>query len=331
MGGDQQYMDHKAEIEERMTRYLLGRLSETERAQVEQEFFADNEYFERLLAVEDALIDRYLLGELSSADREAAEELLLSSPRQWQEVELAQDLMHSVSKTAGRERASQQQGDLKRRVRWSLPSLTQLRLRAMSPSTIVLLLLLALNLSLLAWNLYLLPRMRQAENDLAEAKRANQEIQRQLAEEENRSENMAREIEEKNTRYQQAEQLIAQLQNDSSSGALAQIELSPDVMTRNSGRLKVLRIEAGADKIQIHLVLKEQVVYKQYNVSIKNFEGNEILPIHNLAANQIRRGRLSFLVPANIFSKNDYTITLNGISEGRGPVEIHDYSFRVIR
>jgi hypothetical protein len=334
MEEDQQYLDQKAKTEERMIRYLLGRLSEIERAQVEQEFFANNEYFENLLAVEDALIDRYLLNELSPVDRQAVEELLGSSPLQWQEMELARDLMSNVSKTASSKRINERQSNLNWRAKWLLPTLAQLQVRATSFSTVALLVLLAFSISLLAWNLYLLPQKRQAENDLAEAKRNNQEIQQQIVEERKRSEKLAQEMEEEKAKHQQAEQLIAQLQHtsqDAKADAIARINLSPDTMSRSSGRLKVVNIKADTDKVQIHLALKENVSYKQYSVSIKSFEGNEIWPSRTLDSNQLRRGRLVLLVPANVFSKNDYTITLGGISEGKGPVEIDNYSFRVIR
>jgi hypothetical protein len=50
---------------ERMTRYLLGDLPETEQTAVELEYFADPEKFEEIWSAENDLVDRYMRGGLS--------------------------------------------------------------------------------------------------------------------------------------------------------------------------------------------------------------------------------------------------------------------------
>lgn len=325
-------MDQKAKTEELMTRYLLGRLSETERTQVEQVFFANNEYFEQLLSVEDALIDRYSLDDLSPDDRKAFEELLRSSPQEWQELEFTRDLIKTVSKADSSQKRDALQTDLNFRAKL-VPILARLQARAKAVSTIAsLVLLLMLSVSLLAWNLYLLPRKMRAEAELAEAKRINLEIQRQNIEERERSERVAQELEEEKARNQQAEQLIAQLERSSKDATeIARIELSPDTISRNSGSLKVLNLKTGVSKVQIHLNIEENANYRQYRAVIRSFEGNEIWNSKHLDANEVRRHRLLLVVPANVLSANDYTITLSGVLEGSRATEVADYSFRVSR
>src|SRR5215467_1770094 len=69
-------------LEQRMTKYLLWRLSEPEEAEMETRLLEDNGVFEELLATEADLRDAYEQGELSGADREAFAQRLLASPRQ---------------------------------------------------------------------------------------------------------------------------------------------------------------------------------------------------------------------------------------------------------
>lgn len=323
-------MDQKAKTEELMTQYLLGRLSEEERAQVEQEFFANNEYFEELLSVEDALIDRYLLGDLSSDDREAFEGFLRSSPHQWQELGLARDLIDTVSKKSSSKKKGALLPDLNSQTRPPLSLLARLQTRAQPLSTIALFVVLTLGLSLLAWNLYLLPRKMQAEAELEEAKRINLEMEQRNIEEKERSEKIAKELEEEKAKNKQAEQLIAQLQNPAQD-VIVRIKLLPDAMSRSAGSLKVVNIKPDVDKVQLLLDFKANADYKQYSASIKSFEGNEVWRSNLLDSKQLRRGSLVLMVPASVFSKNDYTVTLSGMSEERGAVEIADYSFRVDR
>src|SRR5215470_4066553 len=70
-------------------RYLLGTLSEGERAQLEERYFSDDAEFEEIEIAEEELVDRYVRGELSQGDRHRFEQMLASSPRLTERVEFA--------------------------------------------------------------------------------------------------------------------------------------------------------------------------------------------------------------------------------------------------
>jgi hypothetical protein len=59
--------------EELIIKYLLGMLYEDKQVWFEEMFFLQDSVFERLLIVEQALIDRYLQGRLSEKERKAFE------------------------------------------------------------------------------------------------------------------------------------------------------------------------------------------------------------------------------------------------------------------
>jgi hypothetical protein len=78
--------------DKQMTEFLLGRLPETERAQLEERFASDDGCFEELLMVEEELRDAYARGELSNLDREAFEQRLLVTAPQRNRQQFAQAL-----------------------------------------------------------------------------------------------------------------------------------------------------------------------------------------------------------------------------------------------
>jgi hypothetical protein len=100
----------KSELDEESTirRYLLGLLTETERASVEERFFDDNEYFERVSSLEDDLIDEYARGMLSRKERMQFDKYCMSSAKVRQRIEFARTLdrkVHASSPARGRRRA----------------------------------------------------------------------------------------------------------------------------------------------------------------------------------------------------------------------------------
>src|SRR2546421_5762860 len=96
MKGDRDRMP-KVEDDRLARQYLLGELSESEGAKVEEEFFEDDEAFERLNSVEDELIDAYTLGQLSSADRRRFEQRLMLSSAQRERVKFSRTLLRTAS------------------------------------------------------------------------------------------------------------------------------------------------------------------------------------------------------------------------------------------
>src|SRR5215471_12869718 len=77
--------DHDALV----TRYLLGDLAEEEQVRIEEQFFADEEAYQQLLAVENELKYEYAQGGLTPAQRSAFERRFLRSEEDRQKVAIA--------------------------------------------------------------------------------------------------------------------------------------------------------------------------------------------------------------------------------------------------
>jgi hypothetical protein len=58
-----------------LERYLLGEVSDDERSEIEQGYFADDAFFDQLLDVQNDLVDSYVRGTLPPADRKRFEDL----------------------------------------------------------------------------------------------------------------------------------------------------------------------------------------------------------------------------------------------------------------
>jgi hypothetical protein len=83
------------EIEEHqklVRQYLLGDLEDQQRQQFEEQLFADSDYFERVLMIEDELIEDFVFNLLSLSEERKFLEYFLSTPRQIQKLRAAQAL-----------------------------------------------------------------------------------------------------------------------------------------------------------------------------------------------------------------------------------------------
>ncbi len=86
--------------EKRLRLYLLGGLSETERAEIEQQLFAENvggDLVEQLQIIEEELIDEYAAERLSGRERKAFERLFLPVPARRTKIRLAKGLLKAAA------------------------------------------------------------------------------------------------------------------------------------------------------------------------------------------------------------------------------------------
>lgn len=83
-------------------RFLLGKLSEDERSEVELEFLTDRAAFDELMIAEYSLLDAYITGELDNEDRHAFEQRMMATARQRNRVGFAEVLVrHATNETFG--------------------------------------------------------------------------------------------------------------------------------------------------------------------------------------------------------------------------------------
>jgi len=94
------------ELQERIRRYLLGRLSNGAGEELEQNILTNAELFEELLVVEDELIDEYLAGKLDQDERASFEQHFLATPERHEQLRFARALNRYVTVASLREIAA---------------------------------------------------------------------------------------------------------------------------------------------------------------------------------------------------------------------------------
>jgi hypothetical protein len=89
--------------DENVRRYLLGEMPDRERTDFEDRCFADDNFYQTVLAAEDDLIDAYVRDELAAHAKLRFEARYLASPRLSSRIDFARGLHQ---RRAGRDRAS---------------------------------------------------------------------------------------------------------------------------------------------------------------------------------------------------------------------------------
>ncbi len=88
------------EDQNRIRRYLLGKLSDGDSEQIEQELLANDDLFEEILIVEEELADEYVAGKLGPEERADFERHFLATPERQQNLRFAQALNRYVTNRA---------------------------------------------------------------------------------------------------------------------------------------------------------------------------------------------------------------------------------------
>ena len=81
-----------AESEQIITGYLFGELSEDEQTALEEKYFNDREFFDRVVQVENSLVDSHARGLLSLEMRERMERYYLAHPKRRERAKFAETL-----------------------------------------------------------------------------------------------------------------------------------------------------------------------------------------------------------------------------------------------
>ena len=95
---------HDIDDDDAIARYLLGLSSDEERSAIQERLSQDEDYFDRIRAVECDLLDRYSRGEMTASEREQVESSLLASAEGRRMLDFARGLA-AVQKRKGKRRA----------------------------------------------------------------------------------------------------------------------------------------------------------------------------------------------------------------------------------
>lgn len=308
--------------EKKIQRYLLGELTESEQAVLEQQYFKNPALFEEVVKVENELVDKYARGLLPPATRDKFEKHYVAHPRRRERARFAEALAEKIGENESIAlRAAE--------APWFQRFLGSLRGPKLVWALCASVLLIA---AVAGWFLF-------------ESRR----LERQLASIE--SERIAREKGERER--QQAEQ--ERLQAAGTSPEREQLEIPPSGSTGQPGAEKkqpaiatliltiagtrgpgagppaLLVIPQGTEQVRLRLNLREND-YSSYQAVVQSAGGSVVFNSRRIAAANGRSGaNLTINAPARVFPAGDYILTLRGVSKTGEVEDVSKSLFRVER
>lgn len=316
---------------ETLTRqYLLGKLSEEDASRLEEEYLTDDVTFEEMEVAEDEIVDAYVRNKLSREDCEQFEKTLVTAPRIKKRVEVAKMLA---------ERASQQPVLLIERV--AEPNVHQNRetnpwswrsvfwpssvFGRLAFTSLALALVIGVPALFVDW-LRIREQSRQLSASRAELERENQKLTAQNNDHLSEKQRLSEELKKQETETSRL--------NDEMERALSRPSQPPRIpillMVSGSrgagGNNRDTKLPNEPSIFELTIVL-EDARFERYLVIVKTTDERVISGPYELRA----RGKtLKLRLPSTRFKPNDYIVTVSGVPPSGTPVEIEDYTFRLI-
>lgn len=285
-----------------MTDYLLGKLALEDQIRLEEQFFADDECFDQLVAIEDDLMYDYLRGRLSPADRQRFERRYVVSADDRENADFAQALL-SVSHDENGAHVDNETyvGSALRR--------TVLRLRP--DATFALWSLAAAAVIVMAAGTWVITETVKLRNE-----RQHFELARAA-----HDQALERERSVRSASPAQPTKLPTIVALTLQAG-----------LVRGADDVARVSIPAGADVLHIELGLKPNREYGQYRAVLQNADGRDIWTQDRLVTRRTPTGRaVDLSVSANLVTPGDYLLMLKGLTARGDLEEAGDYSFRVVK
>jgi hypothetical protein len=299
--------------ESTLIRYLVGRASEEEAEQLDELSIVDEDFAQRLRAVEHDLVDSYANGELTGDTLDGFRSQYLRSPAGLLQVEFAEAL-RGYRRAAMDDQASSSAAVARI---WSMPRWQ-----------------LAAAVVVLAASGYLLAddfRLRRQMSAVREAQAGLEQRARQLQEDVNRQQAAARAAEEELARAREALAAVPPANVEPRLGGQGLLALMLHAATRDAGKIPQLVIPKSGDTIILLLPLVA-IDFAHYEAVLKEAASDRVI----WRSGRLRapspgdRPMIPLPVRTSILAPRAYTLELAGIS-ARGVIEPLDtYPFRVV-
>ena len=307
-----------------MTRYLLGELSESERADLERRYFADSAFFERLSQCESDLMDDYARGRLSPETRERFEKAYLADPERRARLRFSEALVAKLDREVSPGLIPQEAETTSWWQKLFVPFIGGQRALAFSFAVLLLMVLGS------AWLLLRTSRLRNelAQTRATEAAREQheRELQQQLIDEQARNQQLIAELDRE--RSQPTPEIgIASPKN--TAPAFVSLLLVASGVRGAETKSPTLSIPAGTQEVRIELKTAENE-YQSYQLELHALGGKAIFDRKKVKPTITKSGaNFGFSVPASRFTSGDYILTLKGVTPTGEVEDVSKSLFRV--
>ena len=311
--------------------YLLGLMTEEQQNEIEESYFADDEFFETMLAAEDELVEAYVNKELSRRERKRFDECLLPNPRWRQKIETIRALQHVVNEKKTR-LVPEKIGLLQQLAEWwrefTASLFEQKVVIGLAYATVLVLLVLSS-----VWigrqfqNFqHKIANLDTEQNELAQQ---GEQLRQQLEQQTDVANEFADKFEQEKQQRLKLEQLLDKMKPQ--PAPMLAFALEPGIL-RDATEPKRLVIPRNVQMVKFDLFIETENLYTNYHAALKTVEGDEVWSQIGLMAQKTAWGQsLNIDLPTIAFNNDDYILTLSGITpEGKSEI-LHRYFFSVVR
>lgn len=324
-------MSRQSNREEVTMRYLLGSLSEEERARLEEGYFSDDEAFEELEIAEDELIDRYVRGELSNDDRDRFEATVAGSSRLTERVHFARVWKEKLAASGVQSSVPSERRETDRRPASWWSNLFDFSPASRAPRLAVafsILLVLIGGIALLAGWLRLREESRRLAAQQLTLEQRQRELDKQAADLKSQTDELANQIRTRPSPSEAPQQIEKPIPE--SNKTFVALTLSPGSI-RGGGGTNVLLIPPARREVQITLNLRD-TDYSSYQATVRTVDGVPLFSSDGLLPKRRRSGDvLVFRVPAKHLATGQFIIHLEGMTQAGLSESVDDYVFSVVQ
>ena len=302
--------------EQLLNKFLLGQLSEAERAAVEDRIISDDDFFERLLAAEDEMIDAYTGHELSAEERRLFETQFHSAPHNLERLEFAKTLRQSLVEKRGESISG-----LEVKSRWSRFVQDFRFNRPLAWATAMVLLVVALGA---IW-IFINRNGIVDENQLA----LDQPAPGGFTPVSPQQDNVPEPGKVLVTPPPVPSPSVQKNAMEPARPVTATFILTPG-LSRDGGSARNLIIPPGTSQIQLRLPLEQgaSTDFENYRVLLSLADGARVWSGAVKAAGD---RTLLMNLPANLFRRGDYVLELKGVTPAGKTEAVAEYTFRILQ
>jgi hypothetical protein len=312
------------ESEQIITRYLLGELSAGEQTALEEKYFNDQKLFDRVLQVENDLVDKHARGLLSPETRGRFESHYLAHPTRRERAKFAAALAAKVDQSNAIAVASSTVAESW----WSRLVAPMRGMKLVWAYSIILLVLAAGAFWFLIEDRRLHQELAKTEAERAMQAQREHELKDQVESEQQRSQQLSAELD----RLRAGQQTIQPSPTPTINSAPSFVSLAltiGSVRGVDTGPHVTLVIPEGTRQVRIQLNLKDND-YQSYQAMLQPAGAKEIFSRHGLQARTNKSGAsLALIIHANKFATGDYILTLKGVTQNGEVEDVSKSLFRV--
>lgn len=306
-------------------KFLLGKLDEVESIKIEKKYFNNKAFFEEILIAENDLIDAYVTGIIPSQDQKLFEKRLLINPRQRERVNFAKTLAKYTSSLPLPEE------DLNTST--SKPSWRSFISQLISNKP-----MLSFSFSVAAIIVFVGGIWLAFDTNTTQDKQTGElaviKAPQIIENRESINERIDDEPVVSKPKITPSPRKSVQTKSKETTKEVPQKPNSPAVfaiilssgLTRDSETSQKFIVPANTDFVKMQLKIEENN-FSSYQAVLETVEGNQIWNSNKLKSKSNKTVNIS--IPSKLLKKNDYILSLKGLTEDGIYERVEDYIFTI--